>query len=71
MAGDYGIPASSLSVAYLRAKHEHVNVILGIRKERHLHENTAGADFSFPDGAVEEIDRRLDRLHLAAAGLSL
>ncbi len=69
LAGEYGITASSLSVAYLRAKHEHVNVILGIRKERHLHENVAGADFRFPDRAVEEIDRRLNKLHFDAAGL--
>lgn len=69
LAGEYGISASSLSAAYLRAKHELVNVILGIRKERHLHENVAGADFRFPDGAVEEIDRRLNKLHFDAAGL--
>ncbi|MNN99582.1 hypothetical protein D3C81_2192590 [compost metagenome] len=68
MALDFGIPTSSLAVAYLQARHEHVNVILGIRKERHLHENLAGADFRFPDGAIEEIDRLLNRLHLAAAG---
>ncbi|MEK5234794.1 aldo/keto reductase [Paenibacillus sp. FSL L8-0470] len=68
LALEFGISTSSLAVAYLRAKHEHVNVILGIRKERHLHENLAGADFRFPDGAVEEIDRRLNRLHLSAAG---
>lgn len=71
LAQEYGISASSLAVAYLRAKHQHVNVILGIRKERHLHENIAGADFRFPDGGVEEIDRRLEQLHHAAAGLTL
>ncbi|ASA20354.1 aldo/keto reductase [Paenibacillus donghaensis] len=69
LAKEYSISTSSLAVAYLRAKHEHVNVILGIRKERHLHENLAGGSVSLTDDTVAEIDRRLQLLHAADAGL--
>ncbi|MCM3698781.1 aldo/keto reductase [Paenibacillus macerans] len=59
---EYGVSAGAIAIAYLRAKHEYVNVICGIRKERHLHENILGAQVSLSTDTMEELDRRLNRL---------
>lgn len=67
IARQYGVSTSSLAIAYLRARHQHVNVILGIRKARHLHENLAGADLALGEETLAVIDNRLERLHREAA----
>ena len=51
-----------LAVAYLRAKGENVNVICGIRKEKHLRENIRAAELELSQDTVAEIDRQIDAL---------
>ncbi|CAH1208120.1 NADH-specific methylglyoxal reductase [Paenibacillus plantiphilus] len=58
-----GCSQSALAIAYLRSKGEHINVICGIRTEKHLQENVAGAKLKLSQDIVAEIDRlRAQRL---------
>ncbi|MEK4103816.1 MULTISPECIES: aldo/keto reductase [Paenibacillus] len=66
IGSEYGVSASSIAVAYLLNKHANVNVICGIRKEKHLHENIAGAEVVLPPNVIAELDFRLQKLELAA-----
>lgn len=58
----YNCEPVHLAVAYLRAKGENINVICGIRKERHLRENIYAAELELSQDAVAEIDRQIDVL---------
>lgn len=67
IGSEYGVSASSIAVAYLLNKHANVNVICGIRKEKHLHENILRiAEVVLPPNVIAELDFRLQKLELAA-----
>ncbi|MMZ63752.1 putative oxidoreductase [compost metagenome] len=61
---------TSLAVAYLLAKGEHINVIFGARKEKHLQDHLRGAELKLSGELVTEIDRRIDAFYAHAQGIA-
>ncbi|WP_025719935.1 aldo/keto reductase [Paenibacillus polymyxa] len=49
-----------LAVAYLLAKGNHINVIFGARKEKHLQDHLLSAELKLSGDIITEIDRRID-----------
>lgn len=59
---EYHCNPSGLAIAYLRGKGDNVNVICGIRKEKHIRENILGAEIVLSPDTITEIDQRLSAL---------
>lgn len=67
---EYNCKPVHLAVAYQLAKGENVNVICGIRKEKHLKENIRAAEIQLSTEALDEIDGQLDTLMRRISELS-
>jgi len=59
LAHDMGTQASSLAIAWLLHKADHILPIPGTRSQAHLKELAAGADLELSTSDMEEIERRL------------
>ncbi|WP_052492443.1 aldo/keto reductase [Leucobacter komagatae] len=60
IANELGSTVPALSIAYLLAVSERVNVITGIRKPSHIADAVSGAQLELPEGTVARLDALAD-----------
>lgn len=60
VADELGATVPALSIAYLLAVSDRVNVIAGIRKPAHVADAVAGAELELPAGTVQRLDALAD-----------